>query len=50
MSALASAWEVAIKISLGKILLLAAPFGAAVEASGFAFLPLTLEHIPIAWN
>jgi PIN domain nuclease of toxin-antitoxin system len=41
---LASAWEVAIKISLGR-LRLAAPFGAAVEASGFAFLPLTLEHV-----
>lgn len=41
---LASAWEVAIKISLGR-LRLAAPFGATVEASGFAFLPLTLEHV-----
>ena len=41
---LASAWEVAIKTSLGR-LRLAAPFGATVEASGFAFLPLTLQHV-----
>jgi PIN domain nuclease of toxin-antitoxin system len=41
---LASAWEVAIKTSLGR-LRLGAPFGATVEASGFAFLPLTLEHV-----
>ena len=31
---LASAWEVAIKISLGRLRL-----------AGFAFLPLTLEHV-----
>ena len=41
---LASAWEVAIKTSLGR-LRLAAPFGATVDASGFAFLPLTLQHV-----
>ena len=41
---LASAWEVTIKVSLGR-LRLAAPFGATVEASGLAFLPLTLEHV-----
>jgi PIN domain nuclease of toxin-antitoxin system len=41
---LASAWEVAIKTSLGR-LRLAAPFGATVEASGLAFLPLTSEHV-----
>jgi PIN domain nuclease of toxin-antitoxin system len=41
---LASAWEVAIKTSLGR-LRLAAPFGATIEASGFAFLPLTLDHV-----
>lgn len=41
---LASAWEVAIKIALGR-LRLAAPFAATVEASGFAFLQLTLDHV-----
>jgi PIN domain nuclease of toxin-antitoxin system len=41
---LASAWEVAIKISSGR-LRLAAPFGATIEASGFGFLPLTLDHV-----
>ena len=41
---LASAWEVAIKISSGR-LRLAAPFGATVESSGLRFLPLTLEHV-----
>ena len=38
---LVSAWEVAINTSLGRL----RPFGATVEASGFAFLPLTLEHV-----
>jgi PIN domain nuclease of toxin-antitoxin system len=41
---LVSAWEVAIKTSLGR-LRLAVPFGATVEASGFALLPLTLAHV-----
>jgi PIN domain nuclease of toxin-antitoxin system len=41
---LASAWEVAIKTSLGR-LRLAARFGATIEASGFGLLPLTLEHV-----
>jgi PIN domain nuclease of toxin-antitoxin system len=41
---LASGWEVAIKSYLGR-LRLAAPFGATVGTSGFAFLPLTLEHM-----
>jgi PIN domain nuclease of toxin-antitoxin system len=41
---LASAWEVAIKTSLGR-LRLAAPFGPTVEASGFSFLPLTMAHV-----
>ena len=41
---LASAWEVAIKISSGR-LRLKAPFGATVEASGLGLLPLTLDHV-----
>jgi PIN domain nuclease of toxin-antitoxin system len=41
---LASAWEVAIKISSGR-LRLQAPFGATVEASGLGLLPLTLDHV-----
>ena len=41
---LASAWEVAIETSLGR-LRPAAPFGSTVEASGFAFLPLLMAHV-----
>ena len=39
----ASAWEVAIKTALGK---LSAPqdFEAALEAAGFAALPITVRH------
>lgn len=39
----ASAWEVAIKVALGK-LRIPGPFGAAVEASGFVELPITFRH------
>ena len=39
----ASAWEVAIKIALGK-LLIPEPFAAGVLHSGFAPLPITLDH------
>ena len=38
-----SAWEVAIKVSLGK-LRIGAPFEAAVEGSGFSKLPLAFAH------
>jgi PIN domain nuclease of toxin-antitoxin system len=41
---LASAWEAAIKVSLGK-LRLAAPFGAGVEHSGFQALPIRFDHV-----
>lgn len=39
----ASAWEVAIKISLGR-LRLADPFSTLVERSGFDQLPITFAH------
>jgi PIN domain nuclease of toxin-antitoxin system len=39
----ASGWEVAIKISLGK-LRLGDPFALMVDNSGFTALPVTLEH------
>jgi PIN domain nuclease of toxin-antitoxin system len=39
----ASAWETAIKISLGK-LRLEMPFAFGIQASGFTTLPITLEH------
>jgi PIN domain nuclease of toxin-antitoxin system len=39
----ASAWEVAIKVALGK-LETPGPFTEAVEACGFTKLPITFEH------
>jgi len=39
----ASAWEVAIKVALGK-LRIPGPFARAVEASGFSELPITFQH------
>ena len=39
----ASAWEVAIKVGLGK-LRIPGPFGEAVEASQFSALPIGFEH------
>jgi len=39
----ASAWEVSIKIALGK-LRPPGPFAEAVEASGFGQLPVTFRH------
>jgi PIN domain nuclease of toxin-antitoxin system len=39
----ASAWEVAIKIGLGR-LRLKDPFSTVVEGSGFEQLPVTFEH------
>jgi PIN domain nuclease of toxin-antitoxin system len=40
----ASGWELAIKISAGR-LRLEMPFSTIVELSGFQKLPVTLEHI-----
>jgi PIN domain nuclease of toxin-antitoxin system len=40
---MASAWETAIKISLGK-LRFDIPFAFGIQASGFEDLPITLEH------
>lgn len=42
----ASAWEVAIKLGLGK-LRLPEPFSAGVDASGFARLTVTFEHAEV---
>lgn len=39
----ASAWEAAIKVALGK-LEIPEPFGAGVDDSGFDKLPITFEH------
>jgi PIN domain nuclease of toxin-antitoxin system len=39
----ASAWEVAIKVGLGK-LRIPGPFAEAVEASQFSALPIAFEH------
>lgn len=41
---IASAWEAAIKISLGKMRL-AEPFEAGIEASEFEKLPIAFSHI-----
>ncbi len=43
----ASAWEAAIKASLGK-LELPEPFAAGVAESGFDKLPITFEHAEVA--
>jgi len=43
----ASAWEVAIKIVLGK-LRIPGPFAAAVEASRFGELAITFRHAALA--
>jgi PIN domain nuclease of toxin-antitoxin system len=43
----ASAWEVAIKIALGK-LRIPGPFAAAVEASRFGELAITFRHATLA--
>lgn len=43
----ASAWEVAIKLALGR-LRLPAPFAEGVDASGFARLPIEFEHAALA--
>ena len=43
----ASAWEVAIKIALGK-LRIPGPFAAAVEASRFGELAITFRHAALA--
>ena len=43
----ASAWEVAIKIALGK-LRIPGPFATAVEASKFGELPFTFRHAALA--
>jgi len=43
----ASAWEVAIKVALGK-LRLPGPFEAGVEDSGFAKLPISFAHAAAA--
>lgn len=43
----ASAWEVAIKVALGK-LRIPGPFGAAVEASRFSQLPISFRHAELA--
>jgi PIN domain nuclease of toxin-antitoxin system len=40
---MASAWETAIKISLGK-LRLEIPFAFGLQVSGFESLPITYEH------
>lgn len=40
---IASAWETAIKISLGK-LRFEIPFAFGIQVSGFKDLPVTLEH------
>jgi PIN domain nuclease of toxin-antitoxin system len=46
----ASAWEIAIKMSLGK-LTLAEPFGVLVPremaANGFGYLPIELSHVAL---
>jgi PIN domain nuclease of toxin-antitoxin system len=43
----ASAWEVAIKIALGR-LVLPEPFANGVDASGFQRLPVAFEHAEAA--
>ncbi len=43
----ASAWEIGIKLALGKVRLPEA-FSAGVDASGFARLPMTFEHAAAA--
>jgi PIN domain nuclease of toxin-antitoxin system len=43
----ASAWEAAIKIALGR-LVLPEPFGRGVDASGFQRLPVAFEHAEAA--
>jgi PIN domain nuclease of toxin-antitoxin system len=43
----ASAWEVAVKLALGK-LRLPEPFADGVDASGFARLPIEFEHAALA--
>ncbi len=45
----ASAWEAAIKISLGR-LKLPEPFARGVDASGFQRLPIAFEHAEAAGN
>ena len=43
----ASAWEVAIKVALGR-LRIPASFAEAVDARGFARLPIEFEHSAVA--
>lgn len=43
----ASAWEVAIKLALGR-LRLPEPFAEGVDASGFTRLPIEFEHAVLA--
>jgi PIN domain nuclease of toxin-antitoxin system len=43
----ASAWEIAVKQSLGKVRL-PEPFAEGVDASGFARLPIEFEHAALA--